>query len=169
MFYKSFHYCEYQTLQLFTKKYNQRSLSSKRGQRKVRYPLQHWERIHSKQEICSMLCFATIKEIVRLWQGIYRLLYIPLETWSSFQLLLKILLRLSYSPEICVHKTSVGNVLKLKNNHPSFQYHLQLSNLIFFEDSMSSFHVFLQVPIVLLLTSFIDPMDYVKPTATTRN
>ena len=113
------------------------------------------------------------KGIVRFWQGISWMLYIPLETLPSFQLLLKIVPRLSHSPAICVDKISVRNVLKLKNHHPSFQYHLQLNNLIFllgiFEDSMSSFHVFLQVPIDLLLTSFIGPMDYVKPTATKHN
>ena len=121
-----------------------------------------------------MLCFTTIKEIVRLWQGISWLLYTPLEIFPSFQLLLKILSRFSHSPAICVHK----NVLKLKNDHPSFQYHLQLNNLIFllvffcfcfFEGSMSSFHVFLQVPIGLFLISLLGLMDYVKPTATKHN
>ena len=112
----------------------------KKGLRKVPCPLQRWDWIHSKRKICLMLCFAILKKIVCLWWRISWLLHISLETSSSFQLLLKILSRLSCSPAICVHKTSLGNVLKLKNHHPSFQYYLQLNNLIFLLGIFLRFH-----------------------------
>ena len=61
----------------------------KKELRKVPCPLQRWARIHSKQNICSMLHFETIKEIAHLWQGSSWLLSIFLETLPSFELLLK--------------------------------------------------------------------------------